>query len=85
MTVPCALQESTCQQVQQCMQHGAEKLLQKLFNDYLLLRLDTKQRFAGKGKSKGAAAANGPASTLPVGPNCHLQWPVITCMHQMNL
>ncbi len=55
------------------MQHGAEKLLQKLFNDYLLLRLDTRQRFAGKGKSKGAPAANGPASNLPVGPSSHLE------------
>ena len=61
----CALQESTCQQVQQCMQHGAEKLLQKLFNDYLLLRLDTRQRASGKGKAKGSVA-NGPATNLPV-------------------
>ena len=64
----CAPQESTCQQLQQCMQHGAEKLLQKLFNDYLLLQLDTRNRTSSKGKARGSAA-NGPVANLPVRPD----------------
>ena len=64
----CAPQESTCQQLQHCMQHGAEKLLQKLFNDYLLLRLDTRNRAGSRGKGK-SGAANGPAANLPVRPH----------------
>ena len=61
------LQESTCQQLRQCMQAGGGALLQKLFDDYLLLRLDAKQRAGGKWKGKGAPAS-GPAADLPASP-----------------
>ena len=57
------VQESTCQQVQQCMQAGAGALLQKLFKDYLLMRLDTRQRARGKARN---APANGSTTELPV-------------------
>ena len=57
------LQEITCQQVRQCMQAGASALLQKLFEDYLLMRLDTRQRARGKARS---APANGSTAELPV-------------------
>ena len=75
------LQESTCQQLQHCMQHGAEELLQKLFNDYLLLRLDTRNRASSKGKARGGAP-NGPAANLPVQPGPYMQNllpPVVPC------
>ena len=57
------VQESTCQQVRQCMQAGASALLQKLFQDYLLMRLDTRQRARGKARH---APANGSTAELPV-------------------
>jgi len=52
------------------MQAGASALLQDLFNDYLLLRLDTKQRYSTKGKPK-EGAAHGPTADLPVRPSTH--------------
>lgn len=44
---------------------GEGPLLQKLFNDYLLQRLDSKQRAGSKWKPKGGAG-NGPAGDVPV-------------------
>ena len=63
------VQESTCQQVQQCMQAGASALLQKLFKDYLLMRLDTRQRARGKARKRPCHwlhyRATSEISTLP--------------------
>ena len=70
----CVLQESTCLQLRQYLQMGEGPLLQKLFDDYLLQRLDSKQRAGSKWKTKGGAG-NGPAGNLPVSlqPSAQLQ------------
>ena len=64
-TVIIVLQESTCLQLRQYLQMGEGPLLQRLFDDYLLQRLDSKQRASSKWKPKGGAA-NGPAGDVPV-------------------
>ena len=51
------------------MQAGASALLQKLFKDYLLMRLDTRQRVRGKARN---APANGSTAELPVRPQFQL-------------
>jgi len=56
-------QARTCQQLREVLQSGAQALMQRLFDDYLLLCLDARKT-AGKGKGSGqpGAARGGPGN-----------------------
>lgn len=55
-------QERTCQQLRDVLQSDLQAVMQRLFNEYLLSRLDARKT-AGKGKSGGGSSDSAAAGS----------------------
>lgn len=58
----CAPQVRSCKQLEEVLRRGPQAMLRQLYNEYLLRRLDSRQRGTGGGGGRGAggdASADG--------------------------